>query len=160
ELSKIAEVEIKDLSINNLLLTGMRGSGKTTIGKILAKKLSMNFIDMDEFIEEKQGSRIRDIVEKNGWEFFRKLETQACRELSQLKNTVIASGGGAILKEENMAQSDENTLNLLFVANPSLLSERISGDHNRYELTEQPTLLGELGEVWKKRKEKYFMNAD
>src|SRR5690606_32221791 len=61
ELSKLTEVEIKDLSINNLLLTGMRGSGKTTVGKILAKKLGMNFIDMDEFIEEKQGSRIRDI---------------------------------------------------------------------------------------------------
>ncbi len=160
ELSKITKVAIKDFQPDNLLLIGMRGSGKTTIGKFLAKRLRMDFVDMDEFIEQNQGRKIREIVENNGWDHFRQLESEACKELAMSKNTVIASGGGVILKGDNMSRFAPDTLRLLFVADPDLLSERIRGDQNRHELTGQPTLLGELNEVWNDRKERYYQNAD
>lgn len=160
ELGKITEVKINSLKPENILLIGMRGSGKTIIGKILAKKLKMDFFDMDEFIEQKQGVKVREIVEKSGWNHFRQLETDACRELGQLENTIVASGGGVVLNNDNMAQFGNTTLRLLFVANTDLLSKRIRGDANRHELTGQPTLLGELSEVWKNRGGKYFKNAD
>lgn len=160
ELGKVTEVKINAFKLDNVLLIGMRGSGKTTIGKILAKKLTMEFVDMDELIEQKQGIKVQEIVEKNGWDYFRKLESELCLELSRLKNTVIASGGGIVLSDENMSELKDNTLKLLFVAETSLLSKRIRGDNNRHNLTGQPTLLGELSEVWENRREKYYKNAD
>ncbi len=160
ELGKITEVKISKLKPESLLLIGMRGSGKSTIGKILANKLAMDFVDMDELIEQKQGQKVKEIVEGNGWDHFRQLESELCAELAELKNTVIASGGGIVLNDENMSKFRNNTLKLLFVAETGLLSERIKGDANRYELTGQPTLLGELSEVWEDRREKYYKNAD
>ncbi|HEX5798034.1 MAG TPA: shikimate kinase [Candidatus Saccharimonadales bacterium] len=160
ELDKLTEVKISELKPDNILLIGMRGSGKSTIGKILAKELGMDFVDMDTLIELKQGLKVRDIVEKNGWAYFRELESKICAELAQLKNTVMASGGGVVINDKNMSGFDKNTLKILFVAEPSLLSKRIKGDSNRHGLTSQPTLLGELDEVWENRKEKYFKNTD
>lgn len=160
ELSKVTEVKINELKPENILLTGMRGSGKSTIGKILAGKLDMEFVDMDDLIEQKESLSVKEIVEKNGWDYFRKLEAQLCGKVAKLKNTVIASGGGIVLDDKNMAEFDDSTLKLLFVAKTNILSARIKGDANRHELTGQPTLLGELAEVWENRRDKYYRNAD
>lgn len=97
---------------------------------------------------------------EHGWEHFRKLETEACRQISRKNNRVIASGGGIVLDQENMELFKPDALTILFKAEAETLTNRIKGDENRPELSTQPTLLGELGEVWKKRKGMYYSNAD
>lgn len=91
----------------NIVLIGMPGSGKTTIGKILAEKLSKNFIDTDDVIREKYGD-ISEIFRKHGEVYFRDTEEQIIKEVSSLNGTVIATGGGAVLRTENVRRLKQN----------------------------------------------------
>lgn len=86
---------------DKIILIGMPGSGKTTIGRILAKELSYNFYDMDEYIENNEGKSVKDLFNQSE-EIFREAETKACRELINKKRCVIASGGGVIKKDINI----------------------------------------------------------
>ena len=86
--------------LKNLTLTGMMGVGKSTIGKILAKKLQYDFLDIDRLIEQKEGSSINLIFKNKGEEYFREIEKKLT--LSELKkiNCVISLGGGSFLQNE------------------------------------------------------------
>ncbi len=86
----------------NIVLTGMPGSGKSTIGKILAEKLQRQFMDTDELIVKNAGMPITEIFAQYGEKHFRDLETEAIREASKYSNAIIATGGGARLREENV----------------------------------------------------------
>jgi shikimate dehydrogenase len=88
--------------IKNVVLIGMPGSGKSTIGKHLAEKLNKTFVDLDEIVATKAGMSIPEIFSSHGEEFFRKLESDVAKEYGKQKNLVIATGGGVILKKENM----------------------------------------------------------
>ena len=92
----------------NLILTGMPGVGKTTIGKILAKRLGREFVDCDDVIVGKTGCDIPTIFAEQGEKAFRDLETEVIRELSVTGGKVIAPGGGAILRPENVAALKSN----------------------------------------------------
>ena len=81
----------------NIILIGFRGTGKTTIGKILARQLGKGFIDADEYLEKKEGMSIKDIFEKGGEKLFRDIESKVIAELPLLDDKVIATGGGAVL---------------------------------------------------------------
>ena len=85
----------------NIVLVGMPGSGKSTIGKILADELNMNFVDSDEEIVKKAGKSIPEIFSSVGEAGFRKLESEVISEIAKLSHTVIATGGGAILNAKN-----------------------------------------------------------
>ncbi len=88
--------------LDNVVLIGFMGCGKSTIGKLLAKTLDYNFIDTDAYIEEKAGMTISDIFLKYGEAYFRQMETDVIQELlSQHRRTVFATGGGMPLREEN-----------------------------------------------------------
>lgn len=91
----------------NIVLIGMPGSGKSTIGKALAEKLGRCFIDTDDIITEKHGV-IGDIFASKGEEYFRDTETQAVRETAKKSGIVIATGGGAILRKENVTALKQN----------------------------------------------------
>ena len=78
----------------NIVLIGMRGSGKTTIGKLLAKRLGNQFIEMDELIVQRLGQSIPEIVNRYGWGKFRDVEAEITREVARLANVVNATGGG------------------------------------------------------------------
>lgn len=86
--------------MKNIVLIGMMGCGKSTIGKRLAKELGMDFIDMDDHIEKGENMTISNIFEKHGEDHFRRLELTYSKELSSLENTVIACGGGIIKTKE------------------------------------------------------------
>lgn len=87
--------------MNNIYFIGLMGAGKTTIGRLLAKQLNREFYDSDHEIERKTGVKIPLIFELEGESGFRKRETTAIEELSQLDKVVVATGGGAVLLEEN-----------------------------------------------------------
>lgn len=87
----------------NLVLIGMMGCGKSTCGQLLAKRLGRTFADTDLLIQKRTGRSIPDIFAHEGEAFFRDLEQAVTLELSQRSNLVIATGGGIILREENVA---------------------------------------------------------
>lgn len=85
----------------NIVLCGFMGSGKTTIGRVLARYSGYEFVDMDNYIEDTSGMKIPEIFTRYGEPEFRRIETQACRDLGAGDGRVIATGGGALLKAEN-----------------------------------------------------------
>src|SRR3989338_8038678 len=89
------------MALKNLVLTGFMGTGKSRVGRILADKLKMPFVDMDRVIEQRQGKTIVQIYKDYGEPFFRELEKQLCFELAQKKGQVIATGGGALIPKGN-----------------------------------------------------------
>ena len=86
----------------NLVLIGMPGSGKSTVGKILSKMLCMPLVDTDALVEQTAGKTIPELFAQEGESAFRDRETAAARQAAALDNTVIATGGGIILRPENM----------------------------------------------------------
>ena len=86
----------------NIILCGFMGSGKTTVGRRLAQKAHMEFIDMDDYIEQREGRTITDIFAQDGEETFRRMETEAARELASRRGLVIAAGGGTLLRAQNV----------------------------------------------------------
>lgn len=103
-------------SDKNIVLTGLMGSGKTTIGTILSKKINYDFIDMDDFIVEISGKTVQELFEV-GENHFREWETEACIRLSTRNKTVIASGGGVVKNKENMKCFYDNSI-ILFLDRP------------------------------------------
>lgn len=98
----------------NLVLIGMPTSGKTTIGKLLAKQLNKTFLDIDDIIVTQENKTINQIFQEEGEPFFRSLESKVISNLSNKANCVIASGGGSILKTENIARLKQNGI-LIFI---------------------------------------------
>ena len=92
----------------NIVLIGMPASGKSTIGEKLAKELNMNFVDTDSLIVEKEKMPIPEIFKKKGEKAFRETEKEAVLDASKMQNTVIATGGGAILDSENVFRLSQN----------------------------------------------------
>ncbi|MCM1024470.1 MAG: shikimate kinase [Prevotella sp.] len=116
--------------MKTVYLCGFMGCGKTTVGKILAKKLDCGFYDMDAYITEKEGMEIPEIFAEKGEKYFRETETAAIRELAG-KSGVIACGGGAMLKKEN-AEIASSAGTVVYIDVPfGTCYSRISGDKNR-----------------------------
>jgi shikimate kinase len=112
----------------NVILIGYRGTGKTTVGKALSSRLGWPFHDADIFLETKQGRTISDMVAQNGWQFFRAREKEAIRALSAMKQSVIATGGGAVLDKDNVEYLARNGLFVLLKADISTMITRIQAD--------------------------------
>lgn len=100
-----------------IVLCGFMGCGKTTVGKIIAKKTTLDFIDMDNYIEEKEGCTVKEIFAEHGEDYFRELEHQACIELAKRENCVISSGGGSVTFERNVNALKDNT-KIIFLSVP------------------------------------------
>jgi len=164
DLDKIGlKTKVPVLSANrksNIILGGMRGTGKTIIGRTLAKLLHMDFLDTDQVIEKQEGKKIAEIVKKRGWPHFRRLETSAAKILGKSKNTVIATGGGMLIKDSNAEFLGKNGVIVLLKCKPEISSLRIDGDKNRPALTSQKNSTAELTQLWLERKEKYYKAAD
>ena len=113
-----------------IYLIGMMGSGKSTIGKILAQKLNYRFFDTDNLIEQKINKSIKEIFEGSGETYFRDLETKVLEKVSTDYRSAIATGGGIIQKPINWSYLRQGLVVWLDV-DVEILKKRISGDENR-----------------------------
>ena len=107
-------------------LIGFMAAGKTTIGKRLAKRLDYQFIDLDQYIEAKTKMFVKDIFNKKGEKYFRKLESKYLNDiLSNSDNLVISPGGGIVLNEKNIELLRKNTVPFLLTASADTIIDRI-----------------------------------
>ncbi|MDA3792560.1 MAG: shikimate kinase [Elusimicrobia bacterium] len=138
----------------NIVLTGMMGSGKSTVGRELAGRLDFHYIDTDKMIEKQVGKSINDIFEKVGEISFRKLEKEAARCVSVLDNFIISTGGGVVKYKENLKELKENSALIYLYAPPEILYERLKKKKDR-PLLKVPDPLKKLKNILKDRKSAY-----
>ena len=129
----------------NIVLTGPMGVGKTTVGMQVAKKLNMEFLDIDHLIEDSTGQSIGDIFEKDGVLHFRKLEAAMVSDVSQKEDAIIATGGGVVLNPYSMEELKSNGIIINLKASLDVLLRRLD---RREPL---PILQGEDMEPFMKR---------
>ncbi len=140
---------------DNIFFVGLMGAGKTTIGKLLAKKLKKTFYDTDYEIEKKLGVKVSVIFELEGEEGFRKRETQMIDELTSKKDIILATGGGAVLNEENRRLLKERGKVIYLNAKPQQLAKRTALDKDR-PLLQQGNMLDTLNNLYKERHPLYL----
>ncbi|RME72383.1 MAG: shikimate kinase [Chloroflexi bacterium] len=121
----------------NIILTGFMGTGKSTIGQLVADRLGREFVDMDTLIEQREGRSIPQIFAESGEPYFRRLEASLCRELSAPRGLVIATGGGALVPEANLRAMEAGGLVICLDCQPAELWRRIGQSDNRPMLAEQ-----------------------
>src|SRR5215831_4545129 len=119
----------------NIVLIGYRGTGKSAVGRALAAKLGRAVVSTDQEIVKRAGRTIPQIVADHGWEYFRDLESEVCKDLADRNNLIIDTGGGAILRQKNVAALKQNGLLFWLTASVGTISTRIGGDTQRPSLT-------------------------
>lgn len=144
----------------NIVLIGYRGTGKSTAGRILAARLGLSYVSMDEEIVKKAGMTVPEIVAAYGWPGFRDRESELARSLALRDNTVIDTGGGVIERPENIEALKTSGPIFWLKASVSTIVERIQGGKDRPALTEGKSFTEEVAEVLEKRKDRYRQAAD
>ena len=144
----------------NVILTGLRGTGKSSVGKVLAHRLGFTFVDTDIQIEEFAGCRIAEVVAQHGWEHFRALERQVVAGVAATDRQVVAAGGGTLIDEENARLLKTRGVVILLLCELPILQRRIAVGSNRPSLTGQGSAAAELTQVWETRRARYHTVAD
>lgn len=101
--------------MKNIALIGMMGSGKTTLGEMLSKRMNLNYCCADDYLEQKYERSISDIFDKDGEESFRKMESEVICELSKRRDIVISTGGGIVVNKINIDRLRENGFIIIFL---------------------------------------------
>ncbi len=151
------------MKFNKIVLIGMRGCGKSHFASCLAKELRWKKIDTDDEIVKKAGKEISDIVALYGWETFRELEYDICKEVSQKRNVIISTGGGAITFARNREVLHKNSLIIFLFVNFKTLVARLEkreSKNKRPALTQKNSIAEEIKHVWEERADIYFSAAD
>ncbi len=144
----------------NVVLIGCRGTGKSSVGRLLAERLGYKLLAMDELIVEKFEMSVPEIVEKHGWERFRDAETEVAEEVSREDRCVVDTGGGVILRPQNVASLKKNGRLFWLQCNPRIIMERLEDATDRPSLTGEKSFLEEVEEILKERTPKYRAAAD
>lgn len=144
----------------NIVLTGLRGSGKTQLGKILAKKLKWKFVDSDNKIEKEEKKKIAKIVDLKGWEYFRAKESEVIAKIAILDNTVIATGGGTMIDKDNEIELKKNAKIIYLYRKPEDSIKYIENDPNRPPLTNYESVKEEVEQLYKERNDRYIKSSN
>jgi shikimate kinase len=115
----------------NIYLAGFMGTGKTVVGKELAKKKKWQFIDLDELIELKEKRTIPEIFAKSGEPYFRRAEKQVLKEVAKEKKFVVACGGGIVIDKDNIRIMKESGIMICLTASPEVILKRTAGYAHR-----------------------------
>lgn len=145
--------------MNNIILCGFMGCGKTTVGRNLARKTGRRFVDMDRYIEEKAGMTVSEIFRERGEEGFREMEHAACRELAEMRNLVIAAGGGALTFPRNVEVFRGKDTVVLLDVPLRVIRYRLRNDKKR-PLLQRPDKDKVMSELYQKRLPQYRAAAD
>ena len=144
----------------NIILCGFMGSGKTSIGRRVAKKLGKRFCDLDQYIEKKLGRSVSQIFEQAGEAGFRREETEAVREIANRKDYILACGGGTVLFPQNVELLHRGGGTILYLDVPlAALQERLKNDRKR-PLLQVPDRRAVIAELYEKRCPQYRRAAD
>ena len=118
--------------VSKIILVGMMGAGKTTIGKLLSNKLGYDFVDLDKIIEEKSGVKINTIFEIEGEAGFREREFQVLRDSIEKEKVIISTGGGIVTNEKSRTQLIKHNVFIIYLkANLETLFSRLKNDNSR-----------------------------
>ncbi len=145
--------------MKNIVLIGFMGTGKTAVGRRLASRLGRKFIDTDAEIERVTGKTIPQIFAQDGELRFRSEERLVIQKLSRQEGMVIATGGGAVLNPENMADLKRNGITICLTAEPEIIYQRVRGKKHRPLLNKKGDLLGQIKELLDRRKP-FYQAAD
>ena len=147
-----------DRHIVNLALIGFMGTGKTSVGRLVAEQLHFDFLDTDELIQVRTGRSITEIFTKDGEPAFRTLERQIVEELATRKNTVISTGGGLPTNPANLASLKSHSLVVCLWSSPERIWERVKNQTHR-PLLHDPDPQKKIRELLTVR-ERFYKEAD
>lgn len=140
----------------NIILCGFMGSGKTVVGKELAKIMGRKFVDTDEIIEAEQGVAVKAIFAAHGEDYFRDLEHECCKKISEYKNCVVSTGGGALTFQRNVDVLKNSGKIVLLDADFDVICSRIGNSNTRPLFQDRE----KARELYDTRKSKYLAAAD
>ena len=142
-------------------MLGYRGTGKSVISKKLSHKLRRKLYKIDDLISRSCGKSIPEIVKQDGWEFFRKKESDIVAEVSsQAKKSIIDCGGGVVLNDANIDNLKKEGVCIVLTANLETIIKRIKHDQNRPPLEVSVSFEEEQKKILKEREQKYHAAAD
>ncbi len=157
-VKNLSNFEISLPKPKNISLIGFMGTGKSTIGKELAKKLNWKYIDIDDLIEKRTNKTISDIFRDEGEDSFRQIESQILKELIKKSQLVISCGGGIVLKNENRMRLKDNSVCVWLFSTPETSIKRIKKGSRPLLETENPLTMAH--KIFTKRKGLYAEAAD
>lgn len=144
----------------NVVLIGYRGTGKSSVGKVLAERLDRPLLSTDAEVARLAGQTIPAIVEQHGWEYFRDLESKVCQELAGQNGLIIDTGGGAILRSQNVDVFKQTGRLFWLTASVETIAKRIGSDTQRPSLTGTKSFVDEIRDVLQDRLPKYQAAGD
>lgn len=142
----------------NIILVGFMGTGKTSVGRRLAQHLGMTYVDTDDIIEHTTGRSITDIFNQHGESYFRELESDAVDKVSRLDEHVISTGGGVVLRTENLKFLKRNGVVFCLMATSEEIWARVKNDTHR-PLLKATNPVEKIRKMLKDR-EAYYARAD
>lgn len=142
-----------------IVLTGFMGTGKTSVGEELSRKLGYPFIDTDVLIEEREGMPISLIFKDKGEEYFRRVERETVHEVSRMKDVVIATGGGVIKNRDNVKDLCKGGILIWLKTEPEVILKRVMAEGGKRPLLDVEEPLKEINRLLSER-EKLYMQSD
>ena len=144
--------------MKNIVLTGFMGAGKTAVGKELAGLLDMRLIDLDSEIEKAEHMTINEIFKQFGEKKFREIETEMIKKVANNENIIISTGGGAVMKQENMDLLKKTGIIIYLMATPETILQR-TGKNSDRPLLQVANPLAKINELLNLRKP-FYEKAD
>lgn len=152
-------IQARQLFDYNIVLIGFMGAGKSTVSEYLSTLFAMKYVEMDQVITKREQMSIPDIFETYGEEYFRNRETELLIELQSERNVVISCGGGAAMRERNVAEMKKNGRVVLLTASPEVIYGRVKDTEDRPVLKGRKNVEG-ISELMEQRRGKYEAAAD
>jgi shikimate kinase len=143
----------------NIYFSGMIGSGKTTLGRLLAQRLGMPFLDLDEEMDRRLGHSFHELVREKGWLAFRELEYSICKDFTRRRDSVICLGGGTVRYEWNRDLLRGTGLVILLEVSEAELVRRVRAA-DRPRVNPGTTLEEDISLMWSRERSKYYEAAD